>query len=60
MERVFTKDIGKNFKRGEVKDYPITTWRDIEASAKRPLDSFSKPTETAMKIGLDAILEGKR
>ena len=60
MERVFIKDVGKNFKRGDVKDYPITTWRDIEASAKRPLDSFSKPVESAMKIGLDALLEGKR
>ena len=60
MERIFTKDVGKNFKRGQVKEYPITTWRDIAASVKRPLDSFSKPTDEAMKIGLEAVLEGKR
>jgi hypothetical protein len=41
MQRVFTKPIGKNFLKGDIRDYPISVWRDIARSAKEELDHFS-------------------
>lgn len=49
MERVFTKDIGKNFKAGEVKDFPVQTWKQIEKSAKQRIDDFSSLTRDVIK-----------
>jgi len=42
VERVFTRDVGKNFKKGEVRDYPASTWQQIAKSAKLKLEAFSK------------------
>lgn len=41
-ERIFTRDVGKNFKKGERRDYPAHTWAQIAKNAKKPLNSFSK------------------
>jgi hypothetical protein len=43
MERIFTADVGQHFKAGDVRDYPQPTWEMIARSAKRDLDSFSRP-----------------
>ena len=45
MERIFTKNIGKRFKKGDVKDYPPIVWANIEKSAKANLESFSRPAD---------------
>lgn len=41
MERMFTRDVGKRFKKGEVRDYPGATWNDIARIVGRKLDTFS-------------------
>lgn len=41
MERIFLKDIGKNFKKGQVKNYPRSVWEQIEKSAGEKLADFS-------------------
>lgn len=41
MLREFTKDTGR-FSKGESRDYPQTTWDQLEASVKRPLGTFTK------------------
>lgn len=48
MERVFTKQVGR-YGIGEVRDYPGSVWEQIAASAKKPLDSFTKPVTLALK-----------
>jgi hypothetical protein len=42
MLRVFTKDVGKHFKKGQAKEFPKPVWSQIERSAKAPLHSFTK------------------
>ena len=44
--RVFTKDVGKRFKKGDVRDYPAPTWSGISRSLKLKLDKFSQPVVT--------------
>lgn len=41
MQRAFTKNIGKNFVKGDVRDYPMSVWRDIARSAGEDLEKFS-------------------
>jgi len=56
MQRVFTKDVGTNFHKGDIKDYPITVWRDIERVARRKMDAFSQPNEDVVRAGVEAAL----
>jgi len=56
MQRVFTKDVGTNFHKGDIKDYPITVWRDIERVAGKALDAFSQPYEDVVRAGVEAAL----
>lgn len=49
MQRVFTRDVGRNFKRGEARDLPMPTWTGIAASEGKPLDAFSRPVDEALK-----------
>lgn len=53
MERIFLKDIGKNFKKGDVKDYPRSTWEQIEKSAGEKLADFSNLTNDFIKNSFD-------
>jgi hypothetical protein len=53
MQRVFTQDVGSwphngepRWKRGKIQDYPLATWRDIERSAGKSFEVFSKPIES--------------
>ncbi len=48
MTRVFTKDIGR-WKKGEIREYPVPTWQQIERGAKVKLSSFSKEIEDAVR-----------
>ena len=47
MERVFTRDLGSKFKRGDIRDYPPGTWRQIAVNARMPMDKFSRTTHDA-------------
>lgn len=49
MRLVFTKDVGKNFKAGVIKDYPKAVWDNISKSAKKPLDAFTRPIDDFAK-----------
>lgn len=42
-ERVFVRDLPPRFKRGMLKDYPVSTWKQIAASAKLPLEKIALP-----------------
>jgi hypothetical protein len=59
MERIFTKDVGRNFKQGEIRDYALATWREIARSAKQDLDDFTTPVIEAAKAAAMAR-QGKR
>lgn len=48
MTRVFLQDLGR-WKKGDVREYPITTWQQIERGSKASIDSFSKEIEDAAK-----------
>ena len=50
MVRTFTKDLGQNFRKGDVKDYPHRTWDTIAKAAGKSLDSFSEPVQVAGNI----------
>lgn len=41
MERIFTKPLGR-WVKGQIADYPIGTWQQIEDSAGEELESFSR------------------
>tara|TARA_Y100000310_G_scaffold78084_1_gene74716 strand:+ start:7751 stop:7957 length:207 start_codon:yes stop_codon:yes gene_type:complete len=41
MQRVFTKNVGK-FKKGETREYPVGTWKQIARNAGMLLKYFSK------------------
>jgi len=49
MERVFTKNVGKKFKAGDIRDYPLATWKAIARDAMAPLKYFSQPVKEAVK-----------
>ena len=40
MKRTFTRDCGR-FKKGEVRDYPASVWKNIAESLNSDLDEFS-------------------
>ena len=42
MLRVFTRDVGRRYLKGDVKDFSILTWRGIAQSAGEPLAKFSR------------------
>lgn len=48
MTRVFTKNLGR-WKQGDIREYPIPTWQQIERGAKSTMDSFSKELVDAAK-----------
>jgi len=54
MKRIFTESTGR-FSKGEIRDYPIATWRQIEQSAGKAMDAFSKFNDEA---AFDGILAG--
>ena len=45
MERIFLKDVGKNFKAGERRDYPHDTWVGIARAAGRSLEKITKQVD---------------
>lgn len=50
MERVFTKNVGRNYQAGDVKDLPLGTWRHIAKNLKaKDLSDFSKPVNEAIQ-----------
>lgn len=42
MERTFTKDMGKRFKKGDTRDYSDAVWSTIARNARLPLDKFTR------------------
>lgn len=52
MERMFTRDVGKNFKKGETKDFILETWESIAKTEGAPLDDFSCTLEEIALRGL--------
>lgn len=50
MERVFLKDVGKNFKKGMVKDFPRSVWEQIEKSAGEKLAGFSVERKSFVEV----------
>lgn len=55
MLREFTKAIGR-YGEGEVHDYPVSTWNRMAASAKQPLDKFTRAVD--INQGLQNPLRG--
>jgi hypothetical protein len=49
MIRIATKDIGKNVRKGQIYDWPLTTWKAVANSIGAPLDSFSELVDEAAK-----------
>lgn len=39
----FRQDAGKRFKKGDVRDYPSLTWKQIAKSAGVPLEKLTEP-----------------
>ena len=63
MQLVITEDIARadgdvRWPRGTVIEYPVGTWKQIAASLKRKLDSFTKTVEEFAAI--EAEPSGKR
>ena len=59
MLRIFTKDVGKNFKKGEQKDYTQNIWEQISKSAQMPLEKFTAPLADAAIKGVEASVPRK-
>lgn len=59
MVRAFTDDVGR-YKRGDIRDYPIQTWKGLERSARRPLGAFSKLVEDVVKESTTRDNKGRR
>lgn len=47
MQRVFTQDVGKRFRRGRIEDYSRYTWEQIARSESLPLDAITRPVVDA-------------
>jgi hypothetical protein len=48
MQRIFTKDAGKNYPAGTIKDLPLGTWRHIARNLKaKGIEDFSRPLDEA-------------
>ena len=58
-ERIFLKDVGINFKRGDVREFPRDTWQNIEQSAGESLDSFTVDLHEAALEYVRLLNEGK-
>lgn len=43
MKRIFTQTVSGRYKRGQVRDWPMSTWNGLSNSLKMDLDSFTKP-----------------
>lgn len=57
MERVFTRNVGKRFKKGDKRDYPPATWKTIATNAKMKLDTFSTPVATMLETKTAALMK---
>jgi len=40
---MFTRDVGTKFQRGDIRDYPMPVWRQIEKNEGVELKKFSSP-----------------
>jgi hypothetical protein len=58
--RVFTRDVGTKFIRGQLKDYTPTVWKGIARSAGLPLDKFTIDPEAAADAAIKAEQPKKR
>ena len=47
MMRVFTKKIGQ-YEPGVERDFPVQTWKTLEANIGAPMDEWSRTTEKVM------------
>lgn len=56
MQRVFTKNVGKRFKKGDVRDYPPVTWQQIAANARMKLDTFTTPAANMLRKSTAATM----
>lgn len=54
MQRIFTQTMG-NFKKGDIREYPIGTWKSIEKSAGKDMGNFSKVVDDAALQGIDVV-----
>lgn len=60
MLRKFTKPIGR-FEAGEIHDYPLGVWRQIESNVGKPLNSFSaEVTQLVNQMPLPAAVKAPR
>lgn len=55
MQRIFTKTTG-NFEKGAIKEYPPSTWKQIEKSAGTSIDTFTKLVEDAATEGINTFV----
>ena len=60
MQRKFTKDVGKNFKAGNLRDYPLYVWKQIARDARMDLDKFSEEVVDEAKEPTVAAVPRKR
>ena len=42
MERVLTRTVGR-YQAGEIRDWPLQTWKQIAANFGKKIEYFSKP-----------------
>ena len=47
MIKVFTQNVGR-FKKGDIRDYPVPVWKQIEHNAGMGLDEFTKSHDQAI------------
>ncbi len=55
MEREFTRNVGRNFSEGDIKDYPLNVWEQIARSIGPDvrLDDFSRSIGQARRGGAE-------
>lgn len=49
MQMMFIRDVPKRYKLGDIRDYPLSTWRVIAGGAKK-LSKVALPIEEATPI----------
>ena len=59
MTRVFTKETGR-WKKGDIREYPFTTWQQIERGAKQKLDVFSTEVDDAARTMVTNIPDAQK
>jgi hypothetical protein len=48
MLRTFSEDVGARFKKGDTREYPAGTWKQIAYNAGKELEAITfDPTDTA-------------